>query len=40
MCGKANADDTNFGSALRTPSTSVQISIADAPTAAPTMAAL
>ena len=38
--GCTNADGTTRGSALRTPSTSVQISMTDAPTAAPMMAAL
>ena len=40
ICGSTNADGTIRGSALSTPSTSVQISMSDAPTAAPTIAAL
>src|SRR5882672_5558245 len=40
ICGSTNADGTALGSALNTPSTSVQISIADAPSAAPTIAAV
>ena len=40
ICGRTNADGTTRGSALSTPSTSVQISMTDAPSAAPTIAAL
>jgi hypothetical protein len=40
ICGRTKADRTTRGSALRTPSTSVQISMADAPIAAPMIEAL
>src|SRR5712691_9205902 len=40
ICDSTNADETALGSALSTPSTSVQISIIDAPSAAPMMAAV
>ena len=39
ICGSTNADGTTRGSALSTPLTSVQISMTDAPIAAPTIAA-
>jgi hypothetical protein len=39
ICGSTNADGTARGSALSTPLTSVQISMIDAFTAAPTIAA-
>src|SRR5262249_8466952 len=40
ICGSTNAEETALGSALSTPSTSVQISIAEALIAAPMIAAV
>ena len=40
ICGSTNAAGTTRGSALSTPSTSVQISMREAPTAAPIIAAV